>query len=358
MRKNFVKATCLYRDRLLGSDSKLCHPPTHRVMTVFAMLLAVWALPRPTLVYAQTGSASAGQSYPSKPVRFIVPGSAGTSDDFHARVVAPKLTELLGQQFIVEPRPGAGGLIAQTIVVNAPPDGYTILLTGRSITAARFLNANMKFDPQRALSPAALLLTYSFVLVVNPALNATSVNEYIALARQQPGKISVADTGGSMPTVAATIFGSMAKVDIFPVAYKSGSQIPVDLIAGRVDSYFAPITTYVPHISAGKLRALGVTGPKRSAALPNVPTIAEAGVPGYEAASWIFIAAPAGTPRTVIEKLNSAVMRTIAMPDVRESLMKVGSEPATSTVEDLTKRIADATAQFGRIAKELGIKPQ
>lgn len=354
----FVKVICLDRDRLLGGDSKLCHAPTHRIMAVFAVLLAVWALPRPAPAYAQTGSASAGQSYPSKPVRFIVSTAAGTSDDFHARVIAPKLTELLGQQFIVEPRPGAGGLIAQTLVINAPPDGYTILLTGRSITAARFLNANVKFDQQRALSPAALLLTYSFVLVVNPALNATSVNEYIALARQQPGKISVVDTGGTMPTVAATIFRAMAKVDIFSVAYKSGGQIPVDLMAGRVDSSFAPITTYLPHISAGKLRALGVTGAKRSAVLPNVPTIAEAGVPGYEAASWLFIAAPAGTPRTVIEKLNSAATRAIAMPDVRDSLMKAGSEPATSSVEELTKRIADATEQFGRIAKALGIKPQ
>ena len=356
--RNLFKTTCFHGGRGLGRDSQLSHAPTHCIMTVFAVQFAVWALLKPTPVFAQTGSASTGQSYPSKPVRFIVQGGAGTADDIHARVVAPKLTVLLGQQFIVEPRPGAGGLIGQTIVVNAPPDGHTILLTGRSITAARFLNANMKFDPQRALAPAALLLTYSFVLVVNPTLNVTSVNEYIALARQQPGKISVVDTGGTMPTVAATIFRAMAKVDIFPVAYKSGSQIPVDLIAGRVDSSFAPIPVYLPHISVGKLRALGVTGSKRSAALPNVPTIAEAGVPGYEAASWLFLAAPAGTPRAVIEKLNATVARIIAMPDVRDSLLKAGSEPATSTIEELTKRIADATAQFGRIAKELGIKPQ
>ena len=352
------KTTSFHGGRELGRDGKLSHAPTHRIMKVLAVLLAVWALPWPSPLYAQTGSANAGQSYPSKPVRFIVIGGVGGSDDFHARVVAPKLTQELGQQFVIDNRPGAGGPVGQTVVVNAPPDGHTILLTGRSITAARFLNASLNFDPQRALSPAALLLTYSFVLVVNPAIKATSVSEFISLARQQPGKISVVDPGGSMPTIAATIFRAMAKVDIFPVGYKGGSQIPVDLIAGRVDSYFAPIPVYLPHISVGKLRALGVTGPKRSAALPNLLAIAEAGVPGYEAASWLFIAAPASTPRAVIEKLNSAVSRIIAMPDVRDSLIKAGSEPATSSVEELTKRIADATEQFGRIAKELGIKPQ
>jgi tripartite-type tricarboxylate transporter receptor subunit TctC len=302
---------------------------------------------------------AAAQTYPSKPVRFISPGGTGSSDDFHARVMAQKLSDLLGQQFIVENRPGAGGLIGQTVVVNAPPDGYTILLTGRSITAARFLNANMNFDPQQALAPAALLVTYSFVLVVNPTVKANSVSEFIALARKQPGKITIGDVGaGLMPAVAAAIFRGMTKVDLSPIFYKEVSQLFPDLIAGRIDSYFPGIQPAYPHIAAGRLRALGVTGAKRSLVIPEVPTIAEAGVSGYEAGSWLFIAVPAGTPRAVIERLNSAVSRIIAMPDVRESLMKAGSEPATSTPEELEKRIANATEQFGRIAKELGIKPQ
>jgi tripartite-type tricarboxylate transporter receptor subunit TctC len=299
------------------------------------------------------------QPYPSKQVRFIVPGGTGGSDDFHTRVIAQKLTEVFGQQFVVDNRPGAGGLIGQNIVVTAPPDGYTILLTGRSITAARFLNANMNFDPQRALAPVALFVTYSFVHVVNPAVRANSVSEYIALARAQPGKLTVGESGGGlMPYVATTIFRAMTKLDLASVAYKEANQLYVDLIAGRLDSYISAIQPVLPHIAAGRLRALGVTGEKRSPVLPDVPTIAEAGVPGYEAGSWLFISAPAGTPRAVIDKLNSAVARIIAMPDVRESLMKAGSNPATSTPEELTKRIADATEQFGRIAKELGIKPQ
>jgi tripartite-type tricarboxylate transporter receptor subunit TctC len=145
---------------------------------------------------------------------------------------------------------------------------------------------------------------------------------------------------------------------LLPVAYKDGNQAVVDMIGGRIDSYFAPIAAAQAHITAGKLRTLGVTGEERSPVLPNVPTIAEAGVPGYEAGSWLFIAAPAGTPRAVIERLNATVARSIAMSDVRETLMKAGSEPVTSTVEELTKRIANATDQFARIAKELGIKPQ
>ena len=299
------------------------------------------------------------QSYPSKPVRFIVSSGTGGSDDFHARVMAQKFTEVFGQQFVVDNRAGAGGLIGQTAVATAPSDGYTILLTGRSITAARFLNANMNFEPQRALAPVAMLVTYSFVLVINPTVKANTVSEYIALARTQPGKITVGESGGGhMPYVAVTIFRAMTKLILAPIAYKETNQILVDLIAGRLDSYFSPIQPILSHIAAGRLRALGVTGEKRSSVLPDVPTIAAAGVPGYEAGSWLYIAAPAGTPRAVIEKLNSAVARIIAMPDVRESLMKAGSNPATSTPEELTKRIADATEQFGRIAKELGIKPQ
>ena len=297
--------------------------------------------------------------YPVKPVRFIVPGGPGTSDDFHARVMSRKLSELLGQQFVVDNRPGAGGLIGQNAVVTAPPDGYTILLTGRSITAARFINANVNFDPQRAFAPVALLVTYSFVLVFKPSQNVRSVSEFVALARSQPGKVTVGELGGGlMPTIAATIFRAMTKLELMPVAYKDGPQIIVDLIGGRLDSYFAPIQPAKPHIVAGRLRPLGVTGATRSPVLPEVPTIAEAGVPGYEAGSWLFIAAPAGTPGDVIKTLNATVTNIVAMPDVRASLLSAGSEPASGTPEELTKRIADATEQFGRISRELGIKPQ
>lgn len=324
----------------------------HRRFSMLFRLLPIFGA-------CNVASVAAAQAYPTKPVRFVVAASPGGSDTFHARLLAERYSELLGQQFVVDNRPGAGGLIGQSIVVNAPPDGHTILLTGRSITAAPFLNANMKFDPQRALAPAALFANYSLVLMVNPKVAATSVSEYVALARARPRGINHAETtGGLMPYVASTIFRAMTKVELTTVAYKDFSQIIVDLTAGRVDSYFSAIAAGLPHITAGRLRALGVTGVKRAQVLPDVPTIAESGVPGYEAASWLFIATPAGTPRTVIERLNSTTARILAIPDVREKLIKAGSEPATSTPEELAKRIVDATEQFARITKELGIKPQ
>ena len=301
---------------------------------------------------------AAAQSYPNKPVRFVLPSGAGGSDDFHGRLMSQKLTELLGQQFIVDNRPGAGGLIGQQAVINAAPDGYTILLTGRSITAARFLNSNATFDPIRVYAPVAQLVNYQFVLVVHPGVKAQTVADYIALARAQPGKVSYAGAaGGMMPYIAATIFRGMTKVDLLHVSYKTAGQIYNDLLSGQVDSYFAAIPPALAHIQSGKLRALGVTADTRSIVLPDVPTIAEAAVPGYEAASWLFIAAPAGTPRASVDTLNAATAKILAMPDVRERLLKAGSTPAPSSPEEISKRVAAAIEQFGRVARELGIKP-
>lgn len=339
----------------------LCHPKKARELRVFRFHASWWwfcnfllALGGFSFTHAVTA-----QTYPSKPVRFIVSSGAGGSDDFHARVIAPKLSNILGQQFIVDNRTGAGGLIGRTIVANSPPDGYTIMLSGRSSTAARFINAHMTLDLQRALTPAALLVTYSLVLVVSPEVKAKSVSEFIALARTHPGKITVGDLGGGfMNGVASIIFRGMTKIDLLLVGYKEANPVWLDLVAGRIDSFFGGMQPAVPHIAAGRLRALGVTNTKRSFVIPEVPTIAEAGVPGFDAGSWLFLAVPTGTPRPVIERLNSAVSQIMVMPEVRESLMKAGSEPATSTPEELTKRIADATEQFGRIARELGIKPQ
>ena len=318
------------------------------VLTAIAFFVAAWL-----------ADDSAAQPYPSKPVRFITPSSPGGSDDFHARLVGQKLAEILGQQFIVDNRPGAGGLIGQTAVMNAAPDGYTILLTGRSLTAAPFLNANVTFDPVKSFAHTAQLVTYQFVLVVHPSVGVKTVSDFIAAARAKPGKISYAVAqGGLMPYIAAVLFRASTKVDMLEVPYKTAGQIYGDLLTGQVHAYFAPLAPSLPHINSGKLRPLGSTGTARSPVLPDVPTIAEAAVPGYEAASWLFIAAPARTPRSVIDALNSASVRILAMPDVRERLLAVGSEPAPSSPEELTKRVAAATEQFGRVAKELGIKPQ
>jgi tripartite-type tricarboxylate transporter receptor subunit TctC len=233
-----------------------------------------------------------------------------------------------------------------------------MLLTGRSITAVRFLNAHVSFDPQRAFVPAAQLVTYQFVLVVHPSVKAVNVGEFVALARAHPGKVSyAAPAGGLMPFIAAAIFRGMTKVELLHIPYKTAGQTYTDLLSGQVDSYFAPMQPALPHIGSGKLRALGVTGATRSPVLTDVPTIAEAAVPGFEAASWLFIALPAGAPRAVIDTLNSTTNKILAMPDVRERLLKAGSEPAPATPEEVAKRVSSAIEQFARIAKQLGMKP-
>lgn len=311
------------------------------------------------LACALQAAAVRAADYPAKPVRLVVPNGAGSSDDFHARLMAQKLGEMLGHPIVVDNRPGAGGVIAQSVVVNAAPDGHTILLTGRSITAARTLNASLPFDPQRALVPIASIARYSFVLVVPPSFRPRSVQEYIAYAREHPGQVRNGDSGrGLIPYLAAVLFRGMTGIEFQQVSYKDFAQIMADLLSARIDSYFAPIQPVLPHMADGRLRALGVTGEARSPVLPGVPTIAESGVPGYEAASWLFFAAPAGTPSPILETLNGASGRVLSIPEVRTALEKVGSEPLVSTTEELAKRVNEATERFARTARSLGIQPQ
>jgi tripartite-type tricarboxylate transporter receptor subunit TctC len=319
------------------------------VCVVAASMLAATVLVRPAVA----------QTYPSKPVRFIIANSPGGSDDFHGRLMTQKLSELLGQQFVADNRSGAGGLIGQGAVANATPDGHTILLAGRSLTAARHLRANMPFDPQRAFAPIAQFASYPLVLVVHPGMKAGGIGEFVSLARAQPGRINfAAGAGGGMTYIAPLIFMSMARVELTYVPYKNLSQAYTDTVGGQIGSCFMTIAPAIPLIESGKLRALGVTGATRSPALPEVPTIADSGVPGYEAGSWLYLLAPARTPRAVIDTLSGATQRIIAMPDVRERLLKAGSEPEYSSPEQLAKRIAAAVDQFAGIAKSLDLKPQ
>jgi tripartite-type tricarboxylate transporter receptor subunit TctC len=260
---------------------------------------------------------------------------------------------------VVDNRPGAGGLLAQTAVLNAPNDGHTIVLAGQGYALRRFLDANMPFDPMRAFAHTALFATFSNVLAVNPSVKANNVTEFVALARAQPGKITVGELGVTgLTTISSIIFGAVTKVNLKRVRYKDSNQLQVELVSGEIHAYFGPASSLSPLIAAGKLRALGVTGAKRSAVLPDLPTIAEAGAPNYEVTGWLHIAAPAGTPQAVLESLNSTVAKIIAMPDVRESLVKAGSDPTTDTREGLAKRMAAAVEKFDRVTKELGIKPQ
>jgi len=301
-------------------------------------------------------AATAAEPYPVKPVRIIVAVGAGGGDDFAARQVAAKLSELLGRQFFVENRPGAGGMIGQTFVAKSPPDGYTLLLAGGSMAGARYVNANIGYDLLRDFTPVSLIETSPFVLVANPALPTRSVSEFIALARSRPGKMTFGTLGaGQIPYWSVVLFNSMAGIEALEIQYKSPADAIVDIITGRLDYFFAPVISAVGNRE--KLRALAVTTRERADMLRDVPAMAEAALPAYEMPAWRSIMGPAGMSSEVVEILNRAIARSLESPEVRERFLKAGSVPTPSSPEELRKRYEDWIAIFGKIAKDAGIQP-
>src|SRR5688572_7127045 len=298
-------------------------------------------------VHAQSGK------WPEKPVRIVVATTPGGGDDFVTRLISPSLAKLLGQQFIIENRAGAGGLIGQTFVQKSAPDGYTWLLSGGSMAGTRLVNANATYDVLRDFSPVSQLEISPFILVVHPSVPAKNLQEYIALARGPKANINFATLGGQMPYWNAMLFNSMARIKATEIPYKSGADAAIDVIAGRVDYYISPSATYVAN--KDRLLALGLTSAKRSPAFPEIPSIAEAGVPGYDLPAWRSIMGPAGVRRDVVDALNGAIRKTLAMPDIREKMLGVGSEPMPGSPEELRKRYADWITIFTKVAKEAGL---
>ncbi len=310
-----------------------------------------------TLLFVCLPVVAMAQSYPVKPVRIIVAFVPGGGDDFHGRLVAQKLTEVLGQQVIVENRGGAGGFVGWEHVAKSAPDGYTLLLGGGSLTTVPSLRPNAPFDVLRDFTPISLISTFGLVLVAHPSVPAKSVKELIALARARPGKLNYASSGaGATPHLSAELFKSMAKLDIVHIPYKGSTPAYVDLMAGQIDMYFGVMAGALPHIRSGKVKALGVTAARRAASAPNVPTIAEAGLPGYELTSWYALMGPGGMPADIVARLNSAVHKVIAMPDVRERLLNAGSEPEVNTPEQMSALVKASVDKFGRIIRTAGIK--
>ena len=308
------------------------------------------------LAAACAGAASA-QQYPAKPVRWIVAVGPGGGDDFTARQVAAKLSEILGQQFFVENRPGAGGMIGQSFVAKSAPDGYTLLLAGGSMAGAHYVNANMGYDLLRDFTPISLLEQSPFALIANPALPAKSVRELIAHARANPGKLTFATLGaGQIPYWGVVLFNSMAGIQAVEVQYKSPGDAQLDIIAGRVDYFVAPVVTALS--AKDKARVLGVTTQTRSEMLPDVPTITEAGLAGYDMPAWRSLMGPAGMNPEHVRILNQAVAKALAAPDLRERFAKAGSVPTASTPEELRARYQHWMGVFGKIAKEAKLKPQ
>lgn len=273
------------------------------------------------------------------------------------RTLVAKLSELLGNQFIVENRPGAGGMIGQTFVSKSPPDGYTLLLGGGSMAGARYVNAAVTYDVLREFTPISLTSTSSFALLVHPSVPVRNVKEYIALARSRPGKMTFVTAGaGQIPYWSAMLFNSMARIDAVEIPYKAGTAAVVDLISGQVDYVFFSVTLALANKE--KLRPLAVTTLQRSKLLPDVPTMSEAALPDYDMPAWQSIVGPAGMQREIVTSLNTAIGRALATPDLRDRFLKAGFEPSPSSPEELRKRYADWIVIFGKIAKDTGIKPQ
>ena len=318
-------------------------------MKIFASILAL-------LAFLGLNEANAAD-YPTKPVRLVVASGPGSGDDFATRVLADQLSRILKQQFFVENRPGAGGLIGQTAVLKAAPDGYTLLLAGGSMAGARFVNANATYDLLKDFTPISTIETSPFALVSSPTLPAKDLKEFVALARSRPGKLSFGTIGaGQIPWWAVFLFNNMAGIDAVDVQYKDTAAAMTDVMTGRLDDFVTPLVAALG--AKDKLRVLGVTSAERSPMLPDVPSIAEAGLPGYDMPAWRSIMGPAGISPEVVTILNKAIQQALASPELRERYAKAGSSPLVGTPADLRKRYEDWMAIFGKISRDAGIKPQ
>ena len=302
-------------------------------------------------------NAAAQERYPAKPLRLIVPFAPGGSTDIIARLLADKLTTSLGQSVVVDNRPGAGGNIGAEAVAKSSANGYTLLMATTGVLAINnSLSKGMNYDAARDLEPVSYVASITNVLAVPVELPANNVVELIALARAQPGKLTFASSGaGSSTHLSSELFKSMAGIDILHIPYKGSGQALTDLMAGRVSLIIDNMPSALPFIKSGKLRALGVTGSKRSAALPELPTIAEAGLKGYESLSWSGIAVAAGTPKDVIARLNREVALVLALPDIRQRFADIGADPVGGPPEAFAEHIRAEREKWSRLIRERGI---
>jgi tripartite-type tricarboxylate transporter receptor subunit TctC len=299
------------------------------------------------------------QTYPAKPVRIIVPFAPAGSTDITARIVAQKLTDAWRQQVIVDNRAGAGGNIGAEAVARSAPDGYTLLLATTGVMAINHrLYRNLSYDALRDFAPVTQIGALPLILIVHPSLPAKSVKDLVAMGKAKPGALSYASSGvGSATHMTSELFRMMAGVDIVHIPYKGSGQAMVDLISGQVGLAFDQITSSLPHVESGKLRALAVTSAKRFASVPQLPTVAEAGVRGYESVSWNGIAAPAGTPREVISRVQEQVARALQSADIKERFFKDGIEGVGSTPEQFERHIRSERAKWEKVVDSAGIKP-
>ena len=304
-----------------------------------------------------TAAPALGQAYPTKPIRIVAPSTPGDAPDVIARLVADKLSVALGQQVVVDNKPGAGGVVGSESVAKAPPDGYTLIMGNagsHGINAAVY--SRLPYDIQRDFAPVSQVAIAPNVMVINPSVPANSVAEFIAYAKSQPGKLSYASGGnGSSAHMSMELFKAMAGIDVQHIPYKGSSPALTDLIGGQVSVFIGNMPPTVPHIKSGKLRALAVTTKSRSALMPELPTISDT-LPGYETVAWFGVLAPAGTPPEIVNRLSAEIGRIARSPEMREKLVAMGAEPVGGTPEEFKAVIDRDIAKWKPLAQKVGIK--
>ncbi len=302
----------------------------------------------------------AADAWPSRPIRLIAPFPAGSSVDAAARVITPKVSEMLGQHIVIDNRAGASGAIGAELGARAAPDGYT-LSGGTTSTHAlsKALNPHLAYDPEKDFVPITLIGHLPYILAVHPAVQANNLNELIALARAKPGQIRYTTVGNaSMARLGGELLSNLTGIQLTPVAYKSSAQSVVDTVAGRIELQFGTMAPVLPHVRSGRLRPLAVTGSTRSPALPDVPTVQQAGINNFEVTLWLAVFAPAKTPRPIVERLNREFTAAIALPAVRDALIQQGLQPETARPEAFSRYLAAEIAKWREVARKANLKPE
>jgi tripartite-type tricarboxylate transporter receptor subunit TctC len=308
-------------------------------------------------VLAAAAGAAPAQEYPAKPVRMIVPFAAGGNADLIARIVSQKLGETLKQQFIVDNRAGANGVIGSDVAAKSPPDGYTLLFAASGHAINPGVYSKLPFDPVRDFAPVALVSSTPLTLAVTGSLPAKSVKQLISLARAQPGAMSYASQGNGSPGhLAGALLNQLAKVNIVHVPYKATTQALTDLTSGQVQVMYPSLTAVLPHVNAGRVRALAITTANRTKLAPELPTMTESGIVGYEASIWNGVLAPAGTPAAVVARLHGAIAAAVQAPEVRDRLLGAGADPSVKPPDVFGKLIVSEIAKWGRLIKEAGAR--
>jgi tripartite-type tricarboxylate transporter receptor subunit TctC len=305
-------------------------------------------------------AASLAQSYPAKPVRYLVPFPAGGSPDIVARLLGERLSRIWGQPVVIENRGGAGGTVAAAVAAKSAPDGYTLLQCNIASNAIAYsLYAKLPYHPLRDFAPISRIGTTPSGLVVHPSMPSATIGEFVAYAKANPGKVSYGSTSaGSSPQLAMELFKTMAKIDVVHIAYKGAAPALADLLGGQVPAAIANVPALIAPVQAGRMRALAVTGAKRISAWPSVPTLAESGLPGFDVTSWYGVCAPAGTPRTIVDKLNADLKTVLLSADIQQRLNELVVDAAPSTPEELAAFIASETSRWAKVIKDTGIPPQ